>query len=121
MKFQNIKVGDKVLKQSGVFENSQILIVERVTNTQFIAGNGQRFRKKDGRIVGSDGYGYSRARILTEELYNELIEEKRRRKIERKLLSYCDHLANINKIRSLEDSQIELLNKAFLDAGISEE
>jgi hypothetical protein len=67
--FDNIKVNDEV----GYFERHgwrhQILKVskvEHVTPTQFVAFNGIRFSRRNGRAVGKDYFGGGRAFIVTD-------------------------------------------------------
>lgn len=77
MKFENIKIGDKVLVEKtiryGWGNDRSFLIyesVEKITKTQFSTKEGNRFKKENGKHIGKgygvycylegDSYGYSR-------------------------------------------------------------
>ena len=59
MKFQDIKIDDKVLKESFVSTGYSTgkyffstFVVIKVTKTQFVLSDGTRVRKSDGKIIG---------------------------------------------------------------------
>lgn len=63
---ENLKVGDKVF-----YNNQSIMGIRRIvrlTKTQIILKNGQRFRKRDGRLIeGNDVWSITRISLLTPE------------------------------------------------------
>lgn len=63
---ENLKVGDKVFYNSSA--TIGIYKINRLTKTQIILSNKQRFRKKDGRLVGDDNmWSETRISLLTPE------------------------------------------------------
>jgi hypothetical protein len=61
--FENLKVGDRVFYDSQ--SATAIYTIARLTQTQIILKNGQRFRKEDGWLVGGDTWATTAIRILT--------------------------------------------------------
>lgn len=60
---ENLKVGDKVF-----YDNRSaigIYAIARLTQTQIILKNGQRFRKKDGWLIGRDPWAATMIKPLT--------------------------------------------------------
>ncbi len=57
---KNLKIGDRVLIESGSFSRSyQFKNIIKITPTQIIVGNDEykeRFRRMDGRRIGDSGY-----------------------------------------------------------------
>lgn len=65
----NVKVGDTLMY--GQSYNRRMAVVERLTDTQIICGN-VRFRKHDGKKVGSNGWDASWARVPNDADLSEL-------------------------------------------------
>lgn len=60
---ENLKVGDKVFYDGR--STIGIKTIARLTKTQIILKNGQRFRKESGWLVGGDAWSATMIRILT--------------------------------------------------------
>ena len=61
MKFENIKVGDKICKQDNISYGWNTgksfwipISVEKITNTQFTLSDGSRCKKSNGNIIGNE-------------------------------------------------------------------
>ena len=62
---ENLKVGDRVFYDSR--STIGIYAIARLTQTQIILKNGQRFRRKDGWLIGRDPWAATMIRSLTPE------------------------------------------------------
>ena len=62
---ENLKVGDKVFYDS--HSATAIYKIKRLTKAQIILSNKQRFRKKDGRLVGGSAWTMTTISPLTPE------------------------------------------------------
>jgi hypothetical protein len=60
---ENLKVGDKVFYDSS--STLGISKITRLTKTQIIISNGQRFRKKNGWLVGDNTWAITKIKMLT--------------------------------------------------------
>lgn len=65
----NVKAGDKVIFSNGFIE--YIVTVTKVTKTQIHTGN-SKYRKFDGKLVGSGAWDRSRISIYSEEAENRI-------------------------------------------------
>lgn len=78
--FDDIKVGDEVVihPPNSRMSNSPRYVakVERVTRTQFVAGD-YRFRKDSGSYIGGDGWHFAHVYHLTPELLAAVTMEHR--------------------------------------------
>jgi len=65
--FENVEVGDEIFIEHGYLnERKEIRTVKRVTKTQVIDSQDSKWRRSDGRMVGSGGYWVSGARPVRE-------------------------------------------------------
>ncbi len=73
--FQNVQLDDEVLISSGGFRTLwNRAKVTRITSTQFEA-NGVKFRKADGRLVGSGSWSSCSARPFDPEIWDSYLKE----------------------------------------------
>jgi hypothetical protein len=110
---QNLKVGDKVIEDKGVFGNNRIATVKRLTNTQVVVSAGTnllgqeyevKYRKDYGTFVGADKYAHGILREATPEAVAEIKESQYRTTFQNKLreLSWSNvPLETIKQIQEL--------------------
>lgn len=84
---ENVKVGDVVIEHCR-WENV-IATVTKVTATQIVIGRGDRYRKKDGYMVGGSGGWYYRWITIPEE---GEVEQLKRQKFIENVVSRLDKL-----------------------------
>lgn len=106
---EGIKANDKVIMSRGHGAGtSSVCKVDRVTKTQIVIGS-DRFRRKDGRRVGGDGW-FS---VRIEECTSEAVEEIKRNALEgaakRVLFGLCD------RRNHLSDEEMDWLIDAMGD------
>ena len=80
MKTQEFKIGDKVLRHGDRYQNDSIRTVSKITKTQVILNNGNRFRRVDGMIVGGGSWVHIYISPATEGMITKVRhnQEKRR-------------------------------------------
>jgi hypothetical protein len=84
---EGIKVGDLVLIESTGFKD-YLTKVTKVTSKQFVTTNGNRFWKKNGRLVGSGEWDTMYASLPSKETVDQLIESQKKLQLLAKLSEY---------------------------------
>lgn len=78
MSFEHLKAGDKVIVRG---HRDYLRKVERVTATQIIDDNGSRFRRKDGGMVGYNGWHSSRLIEYSEAEEQKIVQKEHRSRL----------------------------------------
>lgn len=114
MKYADVKVGDVFATSEGSFKPCVIKItVARVTKTQFMDDRERAYRKKDGRMVGSD---YRFAEPWEPRHDVALAEQDKvdaRANLMRDFRSFFEWTRNTNK---LTDSEIDTIRQIVASA-----
>jgi hypothetical protein len=84
---EGIKVGDLVLIESTGFKD-YLTKVTKVTSKQFVTTNGNRFWKKNGRLVGSGEWDSMYASLPSKETVDQIIESRKKLQLLAKLTEY---------------------------------
>jgi hypothetical protein len=84
---EDIEVGDWVLIKSNRFTD-HLTRVTKVTLKQFVTTNGNRFWKKNGRLVGSGEWNTMYACIPSQCDVDQLLENQQKHKLITKLSEY---------------------------------
>lgn len=75
---ENLEAGDKVFYDSRSTIGIETIV--RLTKTQIVLKNGQRFRKKSGWLIGGDAWSATMIRVLTPKRIEAVTLVKLRRK-----------------------------------------
>ena len=114
MKYVDVKIGDVFATREGSFRPRLVkIVVARVTKTQFMDNHERAYRKKDGRMVGSD---YRQAELWGPDHDAQLVEQEnsdKRAELMRNIESFFTYNRNTNK---LTDSEIETVRKIVAEA-----
>lgn len=83
MSFEDVKVGDKFIRYSSGYDSKgTFTFVERLTKTQIVMRNGEKFRKSDGQQVGNqDAWSSVWLVVPTEENVAKVLLSRKRRKV----------------------------------------
>jgi predicted dehydrogenase len=119
----DIKKGDKVIHAIGFFNpKDKIVSVDRTTPTLIIIHGGDRFRKSDGMLVGSQEY-YERIFVATEEKIARIKYDTKYARVKGEIYDFCDYIQRAkktSKVVTLEQLEhtLELLEKAYAALSI---
>nr|DAT40439.1 MAG TPA: hypothetical protein [Caudoviricetes sp.] len=106
--FENIKVGDIVIFESGGWYNYTIIDkVTRVTPKQFEVKS-HRFRKKDGSMIGDN---YRRCRLATDEDIAAHNKEQQRISLRNKVSKFFKSYDSVDSLTIEELGKIENIIK----------
>ena len=103
---QNVQPGDRVIYSEGTTGHRSIRTVERVTKTQIILPKNMRFRRTDGRAVGSSPYTLRSIQVATEDLVAKVTDEQVRRVASQKLADLSKRIKD--QVTSLDEFSAEL-------------
>lgn len=108
-KFENIKIGDTITYNAGGWYGVAVLSkVTRVTNKQFEDERGEKFRKSDGKMIGT---AYRFCRIATNEDIQSIREAEKRSKLIKKI-RYFEAYSNVEKLSTNDlEAIVEIINK----------
>jgi len=99
----SLKVGDQVVTEYSRYSGRfQILTIERFTQTQGVCQSGVRFRREDGRLVGT---GYGSITPVT----NEVLEANELSRLQEWLLRISHH----KEIRNHELAKLRAMKKTY--------
>ena len=112
--FDDIQAGEEVAVQ-WVGYDWNVMTVERVTKTQFLV-RGQRFRKVDGRMVGSDTWSQKYARRMTDDMRETIRMQEQKIETQKQLREIRNATAKLLEHPSSVDLDLvghvyELLNR----------
>jgi len=94
---ENIKVGDEVAAHSTGMAGTRLDHVERLTKTQIILQRLGKYRRSDGRAIGSGGFHSGWLSEPTQEIRDEI----EHRKLSNVLTHYKWHSLNLERLREI--------------------
>lgn len=111
---QDIKQGDTVLVWS--YREWKERVVKRVTKTQIVIGNDEwesKFRKSDGRRVGTKGYSSDQLKAVTiEELKEHRVRSAEAREIRELRNKVRNEMRELPRYQSMSKEEAQVLLEA---------
>ena len=111
MKFENIKVGDRIVYDTGGWYSERVVSkVVRVTPKQFVDDRDCRFDKINGCKIGNRWY---RCELATEEDVKKFEEDKRRRFLVHTFFNFARNSSNLYSLTTEELEAIYAITKKY--------
>lgn len=107
---ENVKVGDEVIFSNGW--DKSIVTITKVTKTQIHIGI-SRFRKSDGRLVGSQSCDKARIDLRTEESERKINIENNKQKMVSYFMNYKFHLLSYEEMIKVYNFLKEIENNCL--------
>lgn len=108
--FDNVKVGDKIIYRNGSWYSEDTLsTVVKVTEKQFVDSHGFKFRKEDGRLIGT----YHNCRRATVEDINAIAERDRRKSLIRNIVKMTESRNTLENFSTEDLESIYTLTKKY--------
>lgn len=112
MKFENIKVGDRIVYDNvGPYYHETIVAkVINVSKMQFVCDDCSRFYKSDGRKVGDS---FCSCKLATDEDVKKFEEHKRRKFLALKISNFAQVSFRLNDLTTEELEAIYAITKKY--------
>lgn len=111
MKFENIKVGDRIVYNTGGWYSERVVSkVVRVTPKQFVDDRDCRFDKINGCIIGDR---WRRCELATEEDVKKFEEDKRRKFLAYSISNFARNCSNLYSLTTEELETVYAITKKY--------